>query len=355
MTPRKIRGVRQLVLWGMIGMSLLGSIFYALSSHSVPPMATLAKHSNQKIMKITQNEVANWMQGLPDHRALGNIMMPGSHDAGMSELHHCNPIVGADGSTKTQGGSVGDQLRWGSRYFDIRVDQDHGELVTYHRTSAFGCNGQPLQAVLDETVQFLQTHPSEFALLKFSHIRDYRNHHPDTIKAAIDALLSQPNYQPYCYTHAANAVGLATIPVGNLRGKMVVLYDYPQGVSLSTGRFRYQDYTQPLPTAANIVVYDQYSNTDQYETMASDQLQKWQVHAGQTPVYLFLLSWTLTATKGPLSGSVAALATEANGHLPTVLHQQIVTQQLPLPNIVYTDFMNAATAAAIVQYNFTSI
>lgn len=296
--------------------------------------------------------VSSWMAQLADTTPLYEVMMPGSHDAGMSELHHCAPPIGAEGSTKTQGGSVGDQLSWGSRYFDIRVDYDHNKLVTYHRTGPLGCNGQDLVDVLNEAVAFIQANPSEFALLKFSHIREYGDHHAKDTEAKINALLSEPQYQPYWYTNVNPQVSLATVTVGDLRGKLVMLYDYDQGVSPETGRFRYKDYTQPLPTATNIVVFDQYSDTDNYNTMAQDQVEKWTNYAGKGSAFLFLLSWTLTATKGPFSGSVEELAAKANANLPDVLDTQINTNQLPLPNIVYIDFMNATTAAAIIQYNF---
>lgn len=118
-------------------------------------------------------DTANWMKRVGNGLRLDQIMMPGSHDAGMSELHHCAPPIGAGGSTKTQGGSVGQQLVDGSRYFDIRVDYDYDTLVTYHRTDGWGCNGQDLKVVLDQAQAFVVAHPTETAILKFSHIRKY--------------------------------------------------------------------------------------------------------------------------------------------------------------------------------------
>ena len=109
--------------------------------------------------------------------------------------------------------------------------------MTYHRSGAWGCNGQDLKAVLDEAVAFIQSQPTEFALLKFSHIRDYKDHNPEDIKAKVNPFLREPAYQPYLYTHTNPNLALSETAVGNFRGKLVVLYDYDQGVSHSTGRF----------------------------------------------------------------------------------------------------------------------
>lgn len=290
---------------------------------------------------------ANWMGRLDNSVRLDGIMMPGSHDAGMSELHHCNPAVGADGYTRTQSANVGQQLADGSRYFDIRVDYDHDVLVTYHRTGAFGCNGQPLADVLDETTAFLTQHPTETAILKFSHIRDDNGHDPSFTKQKINEMLD--SYSTFMYTNSLNGVNLATVTLGSVRGKMILVFDYDQYINPATGRFRYKDGSSAQP-GANITVYDNYSETDDYNTMKNDQLQKWNEYARLNAGHLFLLSWTLTST--PPDPSIQTLAGEANSRLPDVLHDQIVVNKAPLPNIVYIDFMDNTVAASIIQYNF---
>jgi 1-phosphatidylinositol phosphodiesterase len=273
-------------------------------------------------------------------------MMPGSHDAGMSELHHCAPPIGADGRSKTQSLDIGQQLANGSRYFDIRVDYDYDTLVTYHRTGPFGCNGQSLEPALDQVKAFLAAHPSETAILKFSHIRDYPLHDPEETKHKIDALLNK--YDGILYKNQSASINLAEIALRGARGKMIVAYDYASYVSPSTGRFRYKDGGAAKPDA-NIVVFDEYSDSDDYSTMKADQILKWTDHGGLGKGYLFLLSWTLTPGTG---STVEELAAIANGNLPGVLNNQIVAARLPKPNIVYIDYVNRDTAFSIVQYNF---
>ncbi len=292
-----------------------------------------------------------WMSNLNDSTQLDKIMMPGSHDAGMSELHHCNPFVGAGSYTQTQGANIGGQLNYGSRYFDIRVDYDYDQLVTYHRTGAHGCNGQSLKSVLDQAVSFLKTNTKETLILKFSHIRDYGdNHKPADTKKKINELLN--DYQSSMYTNSDANVNLAEVTMGDVRGKMILVFDYSDYIDPATGRFRYKDGTAPPSSGTNIVVHDEYSDTDDYNTMKNDQLAQLNKDGGLGQGFFFLLSWTLTSNNPPFSPSIQSLASTANGHLPDVLQDQIITQRGPKPNIVYIDFVNATTTQSIILYNF---
>ncbi len=301
---------------------------------------------------------ADWMKKLSDSTTLNNIMMPGSHDAGMSVTNHCS-VDSADYS-KTQSVSIGDQLVYGSRYFDIRVDFDHDELVTYHREGPLGCNGQLLKAILDQTQQFLIKYPSETAILKFSHIRDYIGHDPYDTKSRIAKLVK--NYTDYIYTNNQGSTNLAYITLNDVRGKMILVFDYSDKpsednfINPTIGNFLYRDYTskENIIKTPNIIVYDVFSHTPNYNEMSNTQIEKWGQYGGLGQEYLFLLSWTLTSTLGPATGTVLELATEANAHLDSVLRDQIITKKSTKPNIVYIDFMSQSLAQTIIQYNFSN-
>ncbi len=292
-------------------------------------------------------DTANWMKRVSDSTRLDQIMMPGSHDAGMSELHHCAPPIVGDSYVKTQGGSVGDQLVYGSRYFDIRVDYDYSTLVSYHRSGQWGCNGQDLKAVLDQAQAFLKAHPTETAILKFSHIRNYNGHDPAVTKQKINDLLN--DYSAAMYTNPTGSVNLAEVTLGDVRGKIILVFDYSEYIDTATGRFRYKDGSS-VQSGTNITVYDEYSNTSDYNKMKNDQLNKWHDYGGQGKGYLFLLSWTLTPS--PPGQGVKDLAKVANSNLPGVLYEQIISNNASKPNIVYIDFVNSTTAQSIIQYNF---
>ncbi|TRX48382.1 hypothetical protein FNH22_29130 [Fulvivirga sp. M361] len=291
-------------------------------------------------------DTANWMKQVNDSVKLDQIMMPGSHDAGMSELSHCAPPGLADGYTKTQSGSIGQQLADGSRYFDIRVDYDYNALVTYHRTKQWGCNGQGLVQVLDQVKTFLTAHPSETAILKFSHIRDYDDHDPAVTKQKINELLN--SYSDFIYVNASGSINLAEVILGNTRGKMILVFDYSEFIDPASGRFRYKN-GDSIQSGANVTVYDRYSDTSDYEEMKNDQLQKWNEYGGLGRGYLFLLSWTLTPE--PPGKTVSTLAAEANAQLAGVLYDQIMIANAGKPNIVYIDFLNSTVTQSIILYN----
>lgn len=292
----------------------------------------------------------HWMQTLADSLRLHELILPGSHDAGISVTRHCNPFLIAKAYAKTQQGSMKQQLLDGARYFDIRVDWDHGELVTYHRSgSGLGCNGQSLQEVLEQTIHFLEQYPSEGLIIKCSHIRQAKGHDAKQIKAQIDRFLN--GYQAYLFQHATLPYPLAELPLGLLRGKLLWVMDYPAHIAPAIGRFRYLD--APLVShvpAGQLCVYDMYSNSAVYENMAADQLQKWTAQAGKRKDQLFLLSWTLTP-KPPGSG-VKVLTKKAHQYLPAVLHQMLVLARQAKPNIVYLDFIDAGICRHVIQYNF---
>ncbi len=77
-------------------------------------------------MFIQKNVVPNnssWMRDLRFSKPnvqINQITMPGSHEAGMYYTSHCTSIVHSEWSI-TQSSSIYNQLRAGSRYFDLRV------------------------------------------------------------------------------------------------------------------------------------------------------------------------------------------------------------------------------------------
>ncbi|WNJ20214.1 hypothetical protein [Pontibacter sp. G13] len=323
------------------------------SSQGKPVSFTFLRGGNNVstvgVSPATLVDTANWMGQLSDSTRIDEIMMPGSHDAGMSELHHCAPPYLADSKTKTQSGSIGQQLKDGSRYFDIRVDWDHGKLVTFHRTDGWGCNGQDLESIMNQAREFLMQHPKETAIFKFAQIRKYSGHDPENTMKEIVKLLG--HYSSYLYANANSSVNLAQMDLGSVRGKLILVFnedkDYPTRVDPAQGRFRYRDGSTPMP---NLTVFDKYSDTTDYETMKRTQLEHWSNYGGLGQGFLFLLSWTLTPTL--TSSGVATLAEKANSRLPDVLYDQIINHNASKPNVVYIDFLNSQITQGIIWYNF---
>lgn len=142
------------------------------------------------------------------------------------------------------------------------------------------------------------------------------------------------------------------MPLEKLRGKMVLVFDYPDWIDPAVGRWRYQDGSAPS-NAANLTVYDIYSDTDSYAKMHDDQLDKWTKYGGVGKGYLFLLSWTLTSNNPPFSDPIDSLAYGANLALPQVLANGIQQRQLAKPNVVYIDYVDQRVARSIILWNFS--
>lgn len=298
----------------------------------------------------TPGGVSNWMSNLNDSIELGELMMPASHDAGMSQLHHCNPFIGSEPYTKTQSESIGSQLSSGSRYFDIRVDYDYNELVTYHRTGAHGCNGQNLASVFDEARAFLKENSQEVAIFRISHIRDYgEDHKSDDTKERINSFINE--YADIIYTNTNSNVNLQALNLGETRGKLILVFAYSDYIDTATGRFRYMKGNSSSPNA-NLTVYDSYADTPDYNTMKNDQLEKWNKYGQGKKDFSFLLSWTLTSNNPPFSPTIEHLAEEANSHISSVLNNQIVDKKWSCPNFVYLDFVNSKITQQIIAYHF---
>ncbi len=311
---------------------------------------------------------SQWMRGLNDSLRFSDIVIPGSHDAGMSRTDHCTLFVKSEWD-KTQQLSIADQLKAGSRYFDIRLDYDHGSLVTYHRTDGVGCNGEKLDNILSGVASFLRKNPKEVIILKFSHTRnDWMSSggNDDIQRRAVNLLLQK--YSSILYKLNNKNVNLATVTLGALRGKIVAVFDeeYSEQIAPAKGIFSYRDsYAQQDGqlkniTDGNLIVYDKYSDTTDYYDMKKDQLNKLLDFGtirsrGPSPYapaslrpYLFLLSWTLTGHAEKLD--IRDLANEANSHLKSGL-DAIFRKGYPKPNIIYIDFMSEALASQIIQYN----
>jgi len=305
---------------------------------------------------------ASWMSRLPDETAVKDIMMPASHDSGMSELHHTNFFAKFNKETvKTQKNSVFEQLMCGVRYFDLRVDFDHDELVTYHRTDAIGSNGQSCRTVFMQACDFLKEHKSETFIFKISHLRNYDEHNPDDI---LNKFLEYvKDFNDYIYQFG-NAKNLHKITLKELRGKILMVYDVDKnGIpDSSKGTFRYKDAGNDRIDSISdnlLSVYDKYSNEYEYEKMKNDQLAKWEKNGNQSETKLFLLSWTLTLdTIKTIEGVFCsdytneALAEKANGHLAEVLSDCIVKKEYVKPNMVYLDYIDSKLCEEIIAYNF---
>ncbi|KAH6627538.1 PLC-like phosphodiesterase [Chaetomium tenue] len=120
---------------------------------------------------------SNWMRKIYDvirDRLVRHLIMPGTHDAGMSKITDKITSIGSESNTQNQGINIYDQLRAGSRWFDLRVGSVHpndnaaknnGFWVMHVNddlgTLAIGNTGESLDEVISEINRFTSENPGE--------------------------------------------------------------------------------------------------------------------------------------------------------------------------------------------------
>ncbi len=191
-------------------------------------------------------ELENWMSMISDDVLITEIAIPGSHDSGAYDL--MGPLA------TTQDLSFAEQLKRGVRYFDIRVDGE--ELVIFHGP----VDGVPYEEVLEDIVDFITTHPTEFLILDFQHLKN------DAELVIFDILMEKLGDNWYDYVVFNNTYFYDTdfiegLTLGEVRGKCFI-YVNPEGTEFR-GPFTFERGTdrEDYPNISLISPYTTAGNT----------------------------------------------------------------------------------------------
>lgn len=261
------------------------------------------------------------------------IVFPSSHDSAMY-------TYGLSALGKTQYLSVFDQLEYGIRYFDLRPKKSGDKIIIHHGPIA----GPDLSTILAEIQRYCNFGHRELIIIDWSHFDNW------------DATV----YQQFV-TQVNNAIGrwlwktplqpgqrLADIPLSTFtaNGPCIISAVAEQWAvnNPQAGFWIFRDWDASDSNVGNLVVFDKYSDTTNYEQMKNDQLLKFATFTGKQekfptlPVDMFLLSWTLT----PVTG-VWFASKDANRNLGNVLP----TVQNPngygrIMNCLYVDYVEYA-------------
>ncbi|MET9596270.1 hypothetical protein [Streptomyces sp. NPDC006459] len=137
-------------------------------------------------------DLAGWMGGLRavlGDRPLNRIVMPGSHDSGswsitrdsgvcshgdQAGLANRFPSIAASLS-RTQSGTIVDQLNAGARYFDLRLCKQGGRWFTYHGGpmgsqffDAPDGRGGVVRGEVNGIAEWIRSHPQEVVIIRLS-------------------------------------------------------------------------------------------------------------------------------------------------------------------------------------------
>jgi len=269
-----------------------------------------------------------WMfRNIDDGSRLSDIVIPGSHDAGMW-CHYSKAGTlkqPPSASVVTQDLSINHQLRAGYRMFDLRIyTGPGGALHCGHFPELFkrrgktdpvlGGFGASLEGVLQQVQVFMSSVGTrETVILKFSHIKTgNRREVVRTVARTLDQYLYNPHRQP-------DTIG--NIPLGRLRGKVLAVYESKFQDALRTlplnrrkaivcrnekGKSGWNRITS-LQKARVLILRGEYSNKRQHKDVSKKQFanaKNWWIKCQGKPECrgeLMQIYWT--STFNPLGGS----------------------------------------------------
>jgi hypothetical protein len=134
----------------------------------------------------------NWMSFLRDDAVFGDIVWPESHNSGCVNcaLRCCCGIP--LGWLNCQKDGIMKQLEYGTRAFDIRIDQTSALGVVC--THGFGRTTVTLETAMRELRQFRDLHPSEFFKIVIYPYFDTRHVDDELVRRIVEDTLDLPQF-----------------------------------------------------------------------------------------------------------------------------------------------------------------
>jgi len=282
---------------------------------------------------------SRWMTNRPElgPLPLRELILPGSHDAGM--YWTVDPLTAY--WAQTQNKTIYQQLTYGMRFFDLRVADALGYLYIYHGVAM----GPALTDVLDDVKRFMEKGARELVILKFTHFdSSFTADSWKLMVKEIDDRLGQWLYKK----QLATGTRLADLTLNDYAGAVLVVVDgnWASGHQYP-GFWVYRDAKSDDPAAGDLRIWDKYADTEDYETMKKKEIDYFFEYNGKckdgtTDCDLFLLSWTLTP-QAPYLYSVESLAHTPNQHLADEVGKLPVRNEHDkIINIAYVDYVQYA-------------
>jgi hypothetical protein len=190
-----------------------------------------AQNSKKNTIMGTNTDMSHWMGdlfgNLKENYTLKDIVIPGSHDAGMSILtatggsqkgtiNECN--------TLTQSLNIETQLVTGIRMFDLRAGVLKDTLYFKHSSSdciddaVGGGYGERLEPALIAAKKFLEKNKSEFLIFTFSHFCPKEIPVPKLAEKIVNMLGKDQVYMP-------GDKKLGDIKIAELKGKILLAFE----------------------------------------------------------------------------------------------------------------------------------
>ncbi|KAL8365461.1 hypothetical protein RB595_004326 [Gaeumannomyces hyphopodioides] len=146
---------------------------YGFPGQEVPVTVVITGSEDYGYISSVAFGPANWMRRLYDvikDRELRHVVMPGSHDAGMSTISRAWDGLGSEMNSQNQGLGLYDQLRAGSRYFDMRLVSVKGggfwaaHVNNERSDTPIGATGATLNDMIGDVNKFTAESPGEIVI-----------------------------------------------------------------------------------------------------------------------------------------------------------------------------------------------
>ncbi len=187
-------------------LSILGIVLLILVG--IVSLIPITGHYFKSKNDIKEYDNNTWMNYIEDDTLLMDVVIPGSHDAGSCSINWLG---------RTQGYSVKDQLRMGTRYFDLRVNKTENGYYMYHAMF----NGEKFEDVLNALTEFIQENTSETLILDFQHFKG--NSENDVISMVEASLVSQ-NLVIKNDSEKSDLEFISLLQMKDVRGKCIILF-----------------------------------------------------------------------------------------------------------------------------------
>ncbi|POR39187.1 Uncharacterized protein TPAR_00621, partial [Tolypocladium paradoxum] len=303
----------------------------------------------------------NWMRSLYStikDRAMKHVVMPGTHDSGMSYISTQIMSIGIPANTQTQGLSTYKQLKHGARWLDLRVVTVHATVMEHPLWTAhvndetnfapIGNTGESLGNVIDNINYFTAESPGEVMFLKFRmligifKVPGQPIHWDDTLmQEFFDVLKTINNRCP-----SLPKKDFSELTAGELmdrnegKGCVVILLNQENNKKLTK-----QDSEEDGIYLQNrMSYYDRWSDKNNFREVTDDQIQAWGgvwrpgMEDYQLSDTLVLSQWSVTL--GALDWMAMSLSEHAR-LLNPILYWKGVNSMSPwlFPNIIQVDYI----------------
>lgn len=238
--------------------------------------------------------LTDWMKAYGS-RTLGEMHLPGSHDAGTSKGYIDLTKAGTVSNSATQDKTIPEQINAGTRFFDLRLAEHKKRIVAHHTTAGQGAySNVGVDQVLSDAADFCEHHQDEVVIFRISHTSGSTKADDIAVASAKKALHTGTGN--LCLKKLSDIVR---------DGNLVLIFDDEKfTIDQKKGIHGYSKFTA-TPNAAGIATCGCYSQTHKLEDVICNGLKgqyEHNVSHAKSHDHLWQVYWQKTYVN-PTSGT----------------------------------------------------